>query len=136
MSLWWNGRHVSLRSLCLNKREGSTPFNDTIAEMEKWQTRMFQEHVPKGVTGSTPVLSTHFIVMFLMQKRITKDELDLIHKEARQGVHVACSKDHICTARDGCISGDRKDVIICKLCEELIETRKVIALFIKTVNPE
>jgi hypothetical protein len=61
---------------------------------------------------------------------LSDDEFDTIYKAAAKRVSVSCDTEHAHSALQGCASpkegvGDAKDVIICKLCEELQRVRRL-----------
>jgi hypothetical protein len=61
---------------------------------------------------------------------LSDDEFDTIFKAAAKHVRVACDREHAHSALLGCAhptdQGDSKDVIICKLCEELLRVREIV----------
>ena len=45
---------------------------------------------------------------------------------AKKNVKVSCDEDHAHSARQGCLSGDKKSVVICVLAETLLGERKLV----------
>lgn len=57
---------------------------------------------------------------------MTDDEVTAVLEEAKKGVHLFCDEYHVHSALQGCLSGDPKDVQICKLVEVIRRDRSAI----------
>ena len=57
---------------------------------------------------------------------MTDEQVVEIWEAAKKSVSVSCDENHLHSARQGCLSGNKKDVVICVLAETLLDERQII----------
>ena len=55
---------------------------------------------------------------------LTEKEIKAVHHKATKRVVLCCAEYHHHTAEGGCLSGPADALMICKLCENLLNTRR------------
>lgn len=57
---------------------------------------------------------------------MTITEIQNLHSASLINLTLCCSRVHAHSALDGCYCGDRRDVAVCKLAEQLAKERAVV----------
>lgn len=63
----------------------------------------------------------------LSGRPLSEEAVHTLWGEARERVRVTCDENHNHTALHGCLTGDRSDIVICKLCETILKDRKAVS---------
>jgi hypothetical protein len=66
--------------------------------------------------------------------KLSDAEVNRIWEAAQKGVTVSCDEYEAHSARRGCLRGDAKDIVICKLAETILEERKAAREFFQVLG--